>query len=133
MISREQMFPTLLEAVPGFRPRWNKFDAEWPDGPDRPLYVALGSLARHLVELLERNEHDALHDAFAVVEQWIVDGDDWVKKAAIVGLLENAQNGNLHRRTQPDQFLPFLLRESKRWWDKLNRFWNEGRPLTDDS
>jgi hypothetical protein len=46
-----------------------------------------------------------------------VDGDDWVREAAAVGLVESLENLNLHENgTDPEQFRPFLGPESSRWW-----------------
>jgi hypothetical protein len=61
-----------------------------------------------------------------------IEGDGDVKEAAIVGLIEDLQNANLHSGTVPDQYLPFLLPQSRRWWGKVETFWSEGRLPTDD-
>jgi hypothetical protein len=65
----------------------------------------------------------------ATLERWIVDGDEDVRKAAIVGLIEDVQNANLHRTTSPEQFAHFLYPTSLTWWDKVNKFWAEGQLL----
>ena len=48
---------------------------------------------------------------------------------ATVGLLEDLQNTNLHKSTEPEQFRLYLLPESAKWWDKLHRFWEHGNLL----
>ncbi len=134
MISRDQMFEPLLVALPSFQAQWDDLLREWSDGEGGlPHYLALSSLARHLVELLARGQDAQLRAAFEVVEQWNVAGDAYVKDAATVGLLEVLQNHNLHEGTDPEQFRRFLGPESQRWWDKVIRFWSEGRLLSDDS
>jgi hypothetical protein len=52
MIQRQAMFEPLLAADPSFQPRWTEFLADWCDEPDLPLYLALSSLAEHLLEPL---------------------------------------------------------------------------------
>jgi hypothetical protein len=71
--------------------------------------------------------------AFAVVEWWHVEGDQFVRDAVTVGLLEDLQNLNLHEHgTKPAQFEEFLGPESRRWWRKVYEFWTKGKPITDD-
>lgn len=133
MISREQMFEPLLLALPSFQVRWDEFLGEWSgEAGDPPLYLALSSLARHLVDLLAQGQDAQLRAAFEVVEHWHVAGDAYVKEAATVGLLEDLQNHNLHQVTGPEQFRRFLGPVSEGWWNKVVLFWSEGRLLTDD-
>jgi hypothetical protein len=132
LISRDQMGPLLVEACPSFEPQWKTFLAEWDHEPDLPLYIVISDFARHLSTILARSDDERLHCVFAVVERFIVGGDAFVSEAAIVGILEDLQNGNLHSGTKPEQYLPFLLPQSRRWWAKVEAFWKEGKLLTDD-
>jgi hypothetical protein len=72
---------------------------------------------------LEANDADQLGRVFDAVESLHVHGDDYVREAATIGLLESLQNPNLHRTTNPEQFRPFLRPETAKWWDRLNKFW----------
>lgn len=132
VITKDQMFPLLLEACPSFSREWESFVEEWAAEAELPLYVALGQFARHLVSKLAAGETERLGAVFAVVERLITEGDNYVKNAAIVGLLEDLQNANLHTTTEPEQFRTFLHPASGRYWDKLNDFWLHGRLITDD-
>ena len=67
---------------------------------------------------------------FGVLERLIIEGDSYVREAAIVGLIEDLQNTNLHSGTTPEQYLPFLLPKTNHWWKKVEAFWAEGRLLT---
>ena len=122
-ITRDTMFEPLLAADPSFQPHWNEFLAEWDDEPDLPLYLALGSLAEHLLQRLMENDTEGFDSIFAVVEDWHTNGDSYVREAASIGLLESLQNhsGGSDRRTTTVE--PWLGSESKLWWDKLDRFW----------
>jgi hypothetical protein len=132
LIRKFQMGPMLVEACPSFELEWKQFLAEWAHEPDIPVYLALSDFARHLSGLLIEGNDPALTRVFNVVERFIVEGEAYVSEAAIVGLLEDLQNTNLHTGTTPDQYLPFLLPQSRRWWGKVKAFWSEGRLLTDD-
>ena len=92
-----------------------------------PLYQALGSLAQHLLLCLEAERTERFDAIFAVVERWHVDGDAYVAEAATVGLLESLQNmsgGSDRGRATVERWLG---PESKRRWDKLDRFWTGDR------
>jgi len=126
MLAKDDMLPMLLDACPSFAPTWQEFLAEWRGEDDLPLYVALGDLARHLIGLVERGETDELPKVFQVVERWHLEGDEYVREAATVGLLEGLQNLNLHEHgTAPAQFRAMLRPESLRRWDELAASWEE--------
>ncbi len=124
----------LLEACPSFAPHWQAFQDEWrEEADDLPLYLVLADFARHLIGMVERGEMAELPAVFAGVERLHVEGDEYVREAATVGLLEDLQNLNLHSKgTDPEQFRPYLGPESAQWWDKLYRFWQKGELLTED-
>lgn len=118
------MFEPLLIADPSFQPRRTEFVAEWDDEPELPLYLALSSLAHHLLGRLQTGDTAGFDAIFEVVERWHTDGDDYVREAASIGLLEDLQNlsGGSDRRAVTVE--PWLRPESRRWWDKLDRYWN---------
>ena len=64
MIQREAMFEPMLAADPSFQPRWTEFLADWCDGPDLPLYLALSSLAEHLLERLRDSNTEGFDRIF---------------------------------------------------------------------
>ena len=123
-ISRATMFEPLLVADPSFQPRWTEFIAEWEDEPELPLYLALSSLAQHLLGRLRTDDTAGFDRIFAVVERWHTNGDAYVREAASIGLLEDLQNlsGGSGKRSVTVE--PWLGSESRRWWDKLDRFWD---------
>ena len=132
MITKAEMLPLLLEASPSFGAKWGEFLGGWRGQSDPPLYNALGDFARHVVGLLEIHNEPDLTKVFAVVERLHIEGDHFVKEAVTVGLLENLQNLNMHKSTTPVQFAPYLGTESRRWWKRVNDFWEEGKLLADD-
>jgi hypothetical protein len=132
MIDRSQMIPLLVEACPSFAPEWREFCAEWAKATELPCYIAIGEFARHLSKVLANGDDEVLHRVFDVVERLILEGDRYVREAVIVGVIEDLQSLHLHSSTKPEQYLPYLLPQTRRWWSKVAAFWNEGRLLTDD-
>jgi hypothetical protein len=126
MIERNEMMEPMLQACPSFQPVWIELLDEWRSEKDKPLYVALGSLAHHLIAMLAARDTAGLSSAFAVIERWHIEGDSYVREAATIGLLENLLNEGLHESTSPKEFERFLLPESLKYWSELDRFWNNG-------
>ncbi|MGE6783663.1 DUF7674 family protein [Ensifer adhaerens] len=123
-IDRSNMFEPLLQADRSFAETWAAFEEEWRDDDELPpLYLALAELARHLIRKLEAGDTPDFRAVFDVVERWHIQGDAYVREAATVGLLEDLQNGNHHRVTSPDDFLPWLAPETLGWWLQIRKFW----------
>lgn len=133
VIDQENMFAPLLEADPSFAPIWEEFLTDWRDEPPPlPLYLALGDLARHLTAKLQAGDTEAFSGVFRVVERWHVEGDTYVRQAATIGVLEGLQNTNNHETTKPEQFISWLGPVSRRYWGKVDAFWNQGILIRDD-
>ena len=120
MITQEQVMPLLLEACPSFRPAW---ESELDDVDRTLTYTCLVHLAEHLLYLHKNKTHDEFGAVAKVIEKLHVDGDDYVQEAATIGLLEGIQNVWGNSGADPEEFRSFLLPESAKWWDELNRFW----------
>lgn len=125
MITKSEMVPLMLTVCPSFEGKWSAFLDYWRDETDLPVYLALSDLARHLIDMLARNDVSLFPEVFDVVERWHAEGDSYVTEAATVGLLEDLQNAGLHTSTEPEQFRPYLLPESAKRWDRLYEFWAE--------
>jgi hypothetical protein len=83
--------------------------------------------------MMEAGEDEGIKAIFRVVEAWHLEGEPYVKEAATVGLLEDLQNANLHKgATSPDDFLDYLLPETRFWWFKVVDFWDKGVVISDD-
>jgi hypothetical protein len=132
VITHSQLFPLLLEACPSYEADWKKFLAEYADEPDKLSYVALAQFAQHLSHVLASGDQQSLRRVFDLLERLIIEGDDAAQEATVVGIIKNLQNEHLHQRTKPDDYLPFLLPESQRWWGKVRQFWINGRLLSED-
>lgn len=120
--------PPLLEACPSFSKRWEEFLEN--ETEERLPYIEIGYFGHHLVDLLEQGDTRE----FDIVERLHLEGDDYVRGLATIGLLESIQNHAAHRRVEernasPEAFEPYLRPETARWWRGLNNFW-EGRSPT---
>jgi hypothetical protein len=127
-IGRRDMMAPLLEALPELRPAWETFAAYWPDelvrqgqNPEElPQYLFLSDISNELTAMLEAGRTEDVARAFAVLERWIVEGDDYVRNAAVAGLLEYLGD-NAHRRGLPaSRFLALLGTEGQRGWRAVN-------------
>src|SRR4051812_5561614 len=116
----EDVAPELLKACPSFGPDWHRLQAE---GDDALLYVVLSDFARHLLAMKKEGREDVLRAAAEFIERMHIEGDDYVKEAATIGALEGIQNVWSHAAESSESFSPYLLEESRRWWDSLQQFW----------
>lgn len=132
MIDRIAMMEAIIAASPEFAPTFSEFVDEWANEPELPYYLALADYSRHLIQLLEAKACDGLQAAFKTIESLIASGDDYVRTAGVIGILENLQNTNLHSVTEPNRFLEFLGPTSLKYWDKVADFWENGTVITDD-
>jgi hypothetical protein len=96
-------------------------------GEEQLLYIDLSDFADHLIELLKNNKVDEFPKVFDIVELLHIYGDDFVKEAVTVGLLEDLYLGD-----ESNSFTSFLKPESLRWWNKLKDFWLNGVLLSED-
>lgn len=125
------MFIPLLDADPSFKERWERFLADYADEPEPLIYIALWELAEHLVERMRNGDLARFESVFETVERWHTDGDAYVSEAASIGLLESLQNilgGNDRTKSidgvKASDFEPYFGPETKKWWEKLYRYWN---------
>ncbi len=130
MISKETMMLPILQVAEGFKPIWSEFLDEWSDENEVPVYLALSDLARYVSTLVEKSDGEELRGIFSVVERWHLEGDKFVKEAATVGLLEDLQNTNVVGIGVPQKIEPFLLPQTKLWWQKVSLFWSEGKVIS---
>jgi hypothetical protein len=105
----------LMEACPSYR-----IPAEYGD----VLYVTLGDFARHLLQLLRKQQTEDFPSVAQVIERLHVEGDPSVREAATIGLLEGIQNVWGNEGTNPQLFVQHLLPVSAKRWQSLNEFWN---------
>lgn len=115
MISKDQVMPLLMEACPSYR---------LPAEDRELLYVMLGDFAHHLLQLHRQHQVEVFPAIARVIERLHVEGDQYVREATTIGLLEGIQNVWGNEGTDPELFVQHLLPVSVKWWKSLNDFWN---------
>ena len=128
MIKKEQVILLLLEACPSFTQKWKEHSADWEE--ENLLYIDLAEFNRHLIELHKSKKNDEFPAIFDVVEKLHTEGDDYVREAAAIGLLEGIQNLASHSENgvNAEEFVQYLKPESAKWWHQLNEFWEAKIP-----
>lgn len=87
-------------------------------------YIWVGGFVEHVIAAHRAGRIDEVQAVFAVIERAIGRGGEDAN-LAVVGFLEDLQNGNLHPDgSQPAQFEPYLGAEARAMWDQLNGFWH---------
>jgi len=125
VIDKEHVVELILEACPSFEDEWKQHRAEYGDDL---LYVAAGSLARHLLVLHKCNRQDCFPALGAVIERLHTEGSPWVKEFATIGILESVQNVWMNEGADPEDFCRWLGPESRKWWSNVNDFWSGKAP-----
>jgi hypothetical protein len=128
-IQKHEVMELLLNTCPSYNSRWENYikDAGYDEGEEQLLYIDLADFSNHLIELLMENKIGEFPHIFDVVELLHTNGDEYVKEAVTVGLLEDIYLDEIS-----EGFLPFLRPESFRWWNKLKDFWTNGIIMRDD-
>jgi hypothetical protein len=121
MIEQQEVLQTLVEACPELN---DEVQAHLAENGNELLYVAAGAIARRLLALHEQGAITSLQAAATAIERLHVSGSPWVKEFATIGLLEGIQNVWANSGADPENFAKYLLAESRRWWQGLNRFWS---------
>jgi hypothetical protein len=127
MIAKAAMFKPMLAALPSFISAWDDlvkeeaaFSADLGE-VDRPvpIYRGLECLSAHLAKSLDGKQSRDLDRAFDIIEQWIVDGDPYVKEAATIGLFERIKHAKGPKSSFKMQFRDCLRPASRKTWDAL--------------
>jgi len=123
MIRKDDVIPLLSDACPSYQARWQLYCGHSTYEPGL-LYLDLADFADHLVGLLRGNNTEEFKQVFEVIERMHLDGDEYVREAATIGALEGIQNIAGNSGVDPERFVRFLGKTSKRRWKKLNDFWD---------
>lgn len=126
MITKEQVMPLFLSACPSFAPVLENDRASYPD--EGLLYIDMGELAHHMVDLIKSNQTSEFPAVFDVIERLHIEGDHYVKEAATIGMLEGIENIASNNGVDPEAFAPWLRTESRKWWHQLIDFWQAKIP-----
>lgn len=122
LISETEVMNLLVGACPSFARAWAEARAD-ADFDSSLLHVHLGELAAHLIERLRRDDASECVALFAAVERLFVEGDEDVREAATLGLLDGLQSAAGTAGVSPARFVDLFQPATRRRWDELERFW----------
>lgn len=86
----QEAFESLISTVPDFRPRYQRFLADWL-GEATPWYLAMGELAHYVVDTYEQGDTTKYVELFSSIESVLENGDSEVQNLIRVGLLEDSR------------------------------------------
>lgn len=123
MINKNQLPTLLIKACPSFK-------AVLDGSDDQELhYMVAGDFARHLLDLYTAQQLEEFSKVAELIEDLHINGDEYVKEYATIGILEGIQNVWGNHGSDPEKFAPFLLPVNLKYWHSLNRFWNGEIPF----
>lgn len=115
----------LLKWCPSYQARWDHYiHNSYVPGEVHLLYIDLADFSNHIVVLYKQNQTNEFPAVFNVIELLHTNGDDAVREAATIGLLEDMQNKLLDSEMDMEAFKQFLKNDSLKWWNHLNEFWD---------
>lgn len=87
-------------------------------------YCAAGDFALFLLGLYKKDDMSKLKEGLYFIEGIYHSKDSKTRELATIGYLEGIQNVWGNNSVNPEKIYEYLGDESKKWWVKLNAFWN---------
>ncbi len=120
----------ILERCPAFSISWEKYRKSW--GHDESgIYNDVAEFATFIVDAYARGETQPVFAAFALIEEFLVNGDDEVRAAASTGFLEDVRNISSWRAFGREPFIQCLGPVSKVAWAEIEETWLGKQSLAD--
>lgn len=133
IINRNDVMELYIKVCPSFQEKWQEHLQDiWDRYSETILYTDLSEFARHMTELAIKNEIGELKSIFALTERLLVEGDPFVQEAIVVGLIEDFQGGLERSKLDLMTFEGFLEPETKKYWQKVIKFWSGEIPYIDN-
>lgn len=93
------------------------------DGDAELAYIWMSGFVRHVTRAWLAGRHLEVQAVFEVVEA-VIAADNEASELAVVGFLEDMQNGNLHPEgSRPQNYRLYLGPQALKAWEGLNGFW----------
>lgn len=125
MITKSEVMELLIKSCPSYSNRWQVYlQSNYGKGDEQLLYADLGDFAYHIIYLYTNGETHEFEQIFDVIEQLHINGNEYVKEAVSIGLLEDIQNVALGLKINLEVFTPYLRPISLKWWKKLIDYWS---------
>jgi len=111
----EDVVDALLSEFPAFEVDEDEYELP---------YVVAGYFTSFILQAFKDGDRETYLSGLDFIERLHLDDSDRVRNLATVGFLESIQN--TWSRELLDANIPFndLGEESKKWWIRLNRFWD---------
>lgn len=123
-ITRDTMWPLLLESVPEFQFRREAFLAKWePEGEPLPEFISIQDLTEFTINSFAEGEFDVVQRVMDLVDIWVCDGDSDVNDLAVVGFIEDLSNWAMPETAKPEDFERFMTARLKAEWDAMRAAW----------
>lgn len=107
MIDRADAMTRILQLVPAFQPAWDEYLAYWEHEPPG-VCLDFSEFSRFVHDAIVEARALDLPAIFALIEQFLAEGDDDVQAGASTCFLENLQNVG----TPPAAWVPLLGQRS---------------------
>lgn len=127
MITKDNLLECILKRSDDFKEHLETHNPDWKEEGD---YTALAEYARYILSLYKENKEEQIKENFRLIGEVFDEGDQYVKEAVTIGLLETLQNNiSWEKDIKGEVFLPLLSEALKNEWKKVGDFW-EGRDMT---
>lgn len=127
VLSQGEAFDLLVGACPSFfaSHRFDDYVASFEEEDTPDVFVRVGALAHHVVELAAAGDAEELPGVFAALERILVEGDGDAKELAVLGLVEDLQNICSHPDVPvaPTAFVPLLGERTLEVWAEQDELW----------
>jgi hypothetical protein len=122
VINKSQVMTSVLARCPGFTPRWEKHKELW-QGEEAGLYNDFSEFAVFVVDAYARQDIEPIVAAFNILEEFLVNGDEEVRGAAVFGFLEALKNTASWRPFGETVFIQWLGPKAKEAWAEIDEVW----------
>jgi hypothetical protein len=125
MITQTEVMPLLLQACPGFLPRWKEHLAYW--GKDeRGIFNDTSEFALYVVDSYSRGNVSEFADLFSLIDRILAQGDEEARGIATVGVLESIQVVASNQTFGAQPFVQWLGPLSRQAWEEIDELWRKG-------
>ena len=111
----------IIKEFPDF-----EIDPLWLDEKELLEYLVASDFARYIINIIDENNIEKIKKCFKFIELLYLNGTKKTKELATIGYLEDIQNMTGGNETVEKYKIinAYLGIETKKWWDKLNEYWN---------
>jgi hypothetical protein len=118
-VDRKQL-ARIVEAVRGFRTRWDSFLREWEKEVEPPWYIGMTELAHYVVDCQSQGTTSEFPALFSTIEEVLQNPDRDMESLIAIGLFEDIQNIGSHREFGAAPFRERLGARSLQIWDEVD-------------